>query len=207
MHISISVFTPEVTVKRPFSPWGEQLGKHLGVNKTTSDNMLMVSIHYYPPSTSSALLKTPQISNNFIRVHNGVAPPPLPYQLINISSAAACFPPRNRPVNDVSLFTCQSSEIAKRWCSSKRCKIKLCCSDRCLMSQRCPQKDELLQKAVQFSLFQVVALQPQTARFQSINSQMKKLGGTDLQWSLPLIVLDNGLDLLTLQIFTLLPVA
>lgn len=53
MHISISVFAPEVTAKRPFCPRGELLGKHLGVNKTSSDNMLMGSIHY-PLSSKQA---------------------------------------------------------------------------------------------------------------------------------------------------------
>ncbi|KAI9531997.1 hypothetical protein NQZ68_036359 [Dissostichus eleginoides] len=55
-------FDYRVTVKRPVSPWGELLGKHLGVNKTTSDNMLMGRF-IIPPPTSSASPETPQISN------------------------------------------------------------------------------------------------------------------------------------------------
>ncbi|KAK2917428.1 hypothetical protein Q8A73_004174 [Channa argus] len=79
----------------PVSPWGELLGKHLGVNKTTGDNMLMgrfIIPQKQAPPRRRHLRSPTSPSHLAFRIHTQEALlHPYRRRLINISSSALVF--------------------------------------------------------------------------------------------------------------------
>lgn len=100
-HLHIAVYSRSYC-EAPVSPWGELLGKHLGVNKTTSDNMLMERFIIPPPlpfpfSSTGSASDLQHLHHVFVfrgrRRHGGGSAPFCRRRLINISSGAPLSQP------------------------------------------------------------------------------------------------------------------